>query len=518
MVKNQSPTQPPQKTGKPVILVVDDQPQNVELLEAYLIPNGYEIIKAANGEEALEKLSVNQIELILLDVMMPGIDGFEVTRRIRADEKIHLLPIILVTSLNKAEDRVKGIEAGCEDFISKPVDKMELLARVQSLLKIKAYNDLMSNYQKELEIAKQSESEAREYCESIINTVREPLIALDQDLRVVSTSRSFYEFFKVTPEETVGRLIYDLGNKQWNIPKLRELLETILLHKTTFDNYEVEHHFTTIGRRIMLLNARQIERGKGKGRIILLAFEDITDRRQAEDKLKKTAIELARSNEELEAFSYSISHDLRAPLRAMDGFSEEVLQNYGEKLDGQGRDYLNRIRIASQTMSQLIDDILKLSRITRADIHFDKVNISGLVNTIGSEIKIAHPERQVIFVIQPEIEAYGDSNLLNIALTNLIENSWKFTIKNSQARIEFGVTREDGKPVYFVKDNGVGFDMKYADKLFQPFRRLHTDREFPGTGIGLATVQRIIQRHGGRIWAESEPGKGTTLFFNLGGE
>jgi light-regulated signal transduction histidine kinase (bacteriophytochrome) len=202
----------------------------------------------------------------------------------------------------------------------------------------------------------------------------------------------------------------------------------------------------------------------------------------------------------------------------MNGFSEEVLLNYGEKLDEQGKDSLNRIRKASQTMSQLIDDILKLSRITRADIHFDKVNISGLVNTIGSEIKIAHPERQVIFVIQPEIEAYGDSNLLNIALTNLIENSWKFTIKNSQARIEFGVTREDGKPVYFVKDNGVGFDMKYADKLFQPFRRLHTDREFPGTGIGLATVQRIIQRHGGRIWAESEPGKGTTLFFNLGGE
>ena len=200
MVKNhQSTTEPQHKTGKPVILIVDDQPQNTELLEAYLVPKGYEIVKAANGEEALEKLSVNQIDLILLDVMMPGIDGFEVTRRVRADDKTHLLPIILITALKETEDRVKGIEAGCDDFISKPVDKMELLARVQSLLKIKGYNDLMSNYQKELEIAKQSADEASDFAESVINTVREPLISLDNDLRVVAVSRSFYEFFKVKP-------------------------------------------------------------------------------------------------------------------------------------------------------------------------------------------------------------------------------------------------------------------------------------------------------------------------------
>jgi PAS domain S-box-containing protein len=267
---------------KPVILIVDDQPQNIELLEAYLVPQGYEIVKAANGEEALGKLSDHQIDLILLDVIMPGMDGFEVTRRVRQDNTHRLLPIILVTVLWEREDRVKGIEAGCDDFISKPVDKMELLARVRSLLKVKAYNDLMSNYRKELEVTKISADEAREYAESIINTVREPLIALDQDLRVVTVSRSFYEVFKVKPEETMGQLIYDLGNKQWDIPKLRELLETILPQKTTFDNYEVEHDFTTIGRRIMLLNARQIKRVFGKERIILLAIEDITEHRRLE--------------------------------------------------------------------------------------------------------------------------------------------------------------------------------------------------------------------------------------------
>jgi diguanylate cyclase (GGDEF)-like protein/PAS domain S-box-containing protein len=274
---------------KPVILVVDDQPKNIELLEAYLVPQGYEIIKATNGEEALGKLSGNQIDLLLLDVMMPGIDGFEVIRRVRQDDTHRLLPIILVTALRETKDRVKGIEAGCDDFISKPIDKAELLARVRSLLKLKAYNDLMSNSRKELEVTKISADEAREYAESIINTVREPLIALDQDLRVVKVSRSFYDVFKVKPEETMGQLIYDLGNKQWDIPKLRELLETILPQKATFDNYEVEHDFAIIGRRIMLLNARQIQRASGKERIILLAIEDITERKQSEEKIQQMA-------------------------------------------------------------------------------------------------------------------------------------------------------------------------------------------------------------------------------------
>jgi len=275
--------------NKPVILIVDDQPQNIELFEAHLALQGYEIVTAESGEEALEQLSCNQIDLIMLDVMMPGMDGFEVTRRIRQDDTHRQLPIILVTALRETEDRVKGIKAGCDDFISKPVDKMELLARVRSLLRVKAYNDLLSDYRKELEATKLSADEASEFAESVINTVREPLIALDQNLRVVKVSRSFYEFFQVNPEETVGKLIYDLGNKQWDIPKLRELLETILPQKATFDNYEVEHDFATIGRRIMLLNARQILRGTGKERIILLAIEDITQRKQSEEKIQQMA-------------------------------------------------------------------------------------------------------------------------------------------------------------------------------------------------------------------------------------
>ena len=265
--------------SKQVILVVDDQPQNIDLLEAYLVPLGYEIIEAASGKEALTRLSGNQIDLVLLDVIMPGMDGFEVIRRIRQDEAIQSIPIILVTSLTETEDREKGIEAGCDDFISKPIDKMELLTRVRTLLKIKDYNDFMRNYRQELDTVKKSEADALEYAESIINTIREPLISLDQDLRVISASRSFYEVFKVNPKETVGQLIYDLGNKQWDIPQLRDLLETILPQKAAFDNYEVEHDFAGIGRRVMLLNARQIRRAPGLKRIILLAIEDITARK-----------------------------------------------------------------------------------------------------------------------------------------------------------------------------------------------------------------------------------------------
>ncbi|MFA5847677.1 MAG: diguanylate cyclase [Thermodesulfovibrionales bacterium] len=260
---------------KPVILVVDDQPKNIELLEAHLLPKGYEILKAEDGEEAMKMIGENSVDLVLLDIMMPKMDGFEVCRRIKGDERLRNIPVIMITALKEFEDWVKAIEAGCDEFISKPFDRHELTVRVKSLLRIKSLHDEVD--------------EAREYAESIINTVRESLIALDQDLRVVTVSRAFYEFFKVKPEETVGQLIYDLGNKQWDIPKLRELLETILPHKTSFDNYEVEHDFATIGRRIMLLNARQIQRGMGKERIILLAIEDITERKQSEEKIRQMA-------------------------------------------------------------------------------------------------------------------------------------------------------------------------------------------------------------------------------------
>lgn len=233
------------------------------------------------------------------------------------------------------------------------------------------------------------------------------------------------------------------------------------------------------------------------------------------EELQQRAIRLELANKELQAFSYSVSHDLRAPLRSIDGFSEALIDDYHDQLDGNGKDFLNRIRAASQRMGQLIDDLLNLSRVARSDIKADHVDLSGLAYEVATELQNAEPARQVEIVIEKGITVTGDQRLLRIALENLVGNAWKFTAKRPRAKIEFGVKANSGRRAYFVADNGAGFDMTYADKLFGAFQRLHTAKEFNGTGIGLATVQRIIHRHNGRVWAEAKVEQGATFYFTL---
>ena len=242
-------------------------------------------------------------------------------------------------------------------------------------------------------------------------------------------------------------------------------------------------------------------------------LEELVDERTKE--VQEANTELAAVNKELEAFSYSVSHDLRAPLRSIDGFSQVLIEDYPDRLDEQGKDYLNRVRSASQRMAQLIDDMLNLSRVTCSEMKPETVDLSALAQTVVAEFKERQPERQVEFIITEGLVANGDQRLLGAMLENLLENAWKFTSTHPSARIEFGVTQVEGKETFFVCDDGVGFDMTYADKLFGAFQRLHALSEFPGTGIGLATVQRIIHRHGGRVWAEGEVEKGATFYFTL---
>jgi len=226
--------------------------------------------------------------------------------------------------------------------------------------------------------------------------------------------------------------------------------------------------------------------------------------------------ELEAVNKELEAFSYSVSHDLRAPLRSIDGFSQILLEKYQDKpLDDKGKTYLDRVRRATQRMGRLIDDMLKLSRITRAEFKRRNVNISNMIRAIAEEHHKSNPERLVDIAVQEGIMVQGDPNLMQIAMENLMGNAWKFTGKEAHPKIEFGTTVRDGETACFIRDNGAGFDMAYAGKLFGAFQRLHTTDEFPGTGIGLATVQRIIHRHGGKVWAEGEKGKGAVFYFTL---
>ncbi len=356
------------------VLLVDDVEANLIAMEAQLASLDCDLVRASSGNEALRQLLKRDFAVMLLDVQMPQMDGYEVARHARNNPATREVPIIFVTALHDTEENLlRGYGSGAVDYLFKPVNPRILCSKVQVFLDL---------------------------C---------------------------------------------LGRQQ--------LAD------------EIEAHKKTMG--------------------------------------------------ELEAFNYSVSHDLRAPLRPLDGFSQALLDDYGDKLDDQAQGYLRRIREAAQRMGQLIDDLLGLSQVRRARIAREPVNLSELAEAIVGELRRNEPSREVRFVVAPDTEAQGDSRLLRIALENLLRNAWKFTHKKPGAVIELGKRSEPGGTVYLVADNGVGFDPAYAEKLFRPFQRLHGDAEFEGTGIGLAIVARIIERHGGTIWAESSPDQGATFFFTL---
>lgn len=251
--------------------------------------------------------------------------------------------------------------------------------------------------------------------------------------------------------------------------------------------------------------------------LVLAAVHDVTEKRRVEGALRKAMLEAEAANHELESFSYSVAHDLRSPLRSIDGFSLALVEDYGDKLDDEGRAMLARVRAAAGRMAQLIDDLLGLSRVTRAELRRERVDLSALAEEVVARLRASEPERRVEVKIEAGLDVSGDAALLRIALENLLANAWKFSAKRPVAHIAVEARAHGAERAYLVRDDGAGFDMAYANKLFGAFQRLHKQSEFDGTGIGLATVSRIVRRHGGRVWAEGQVDQGATFYFTLPG-
>ena len=367
-----------------------------------------------------------------------------------------------------------------------------------------------------------------EYSESIINTVREPLIVLDQNLRVVTVGRSFYDFFKVNPEETVGQLIYDLGNKQWDIPKLRELLEDILPKKVSFDNYEVEHNFSTIGRRIMLLNARQIQRALGKERIILLAIEDITERREIEnglekahEELKDLATELKRTALVKSEFLANMSHELRTPLNSINGFSEVLYDETFGPLNEKQKKYVNNVLTSGKHLLLLINQILDMAKVEagKMNLVLSSLPMKSLLNEISLLVADMVSKKKIEMLLEiaedlPNIEA--DELKVKEIMYNLISNAVKFTPESG--KIGMRAKKADSEIEIMVWDTGVGIAPENMKKIFEGFFRVDTpySRVTEGTGLGLPLSKKLVELHGGKLTVESEGlNKGTSIKFTL---
>jgi len=382
---------------------------------------------------------------------------------------------------------------------------------------------------KELAIIRKTAEEASEFAESIINTVREPLIALDQELRVVSVSRSFYEVFKVKPEETVSQLIYDLGNKQWDIPKLRELLETILPQKATFDNYEVEHEFTTIGKRIMLLNARQIQRVWGKERVILLAIEDITERRGIENGLEKAhqeliklASELKRTAQVKSEFLANMSHELRTPLNSINVFSEVLYDETFGPLNEKQKKYVNNVLTSGKHLLLLINQILDMAKVEsgKMSMALSNLPLKSLLNEISLLVAdiISKKKLQMLLEIAedlPNIEA--DELKVKEVIYNLLSNAVKFTPEGGKIGMR-AKKKTDSEIEVVVWDKGIGIASENMEKIFEGFFRVDTpySRVTEGTGLGLPLSKKLVELHGGTLSLESEGlNKGTSVRFTL---
>ena len=359
----------------------------------------------------------------------------------------------------------------------------------------------------------------------LIDTANNPIFGVDADGRINIWNDAMRKITGASGKEAIGRFAVDFMTA--DSKPIAEMHLRSLLSDSAAGGLQLKFLGPTDGPAELLVNCTVRRDAAGEMTGVLAVGLDITERLRAEQEIRDLneslearvatrTKELQEAAEEMESFSYSVSHDLRGPLRSINGFSLAVLEKYGAGMDDEGRSYLERVRNATNHMGKLMDDLLVLSRLGRAQLMPEPLDLGKMVEEQAAELRLADPDRQVEFVIADASTAFGDERLVRLLIDNLVRNAWKFSSKHATARIELGKEARDGETVFFVKDDGAGFDMEYANKLFLPFQRLHPTGEFDGTGIGLAIAKRVLQRHGGRIWAEGEVEKGATFYFTLG--
>lgn len=515
-------------TAPPItILIVDDESQNRRLLELLLRSEGYLTVSVASGTEALALIESSPPDLILLDVMMPDMDGYQVAKRLKSKPSTSNIPIIMVTAQIDRDARLMGLEAGAEEFLTKPVDRAELSLRVRNLLRLKALGDFYRKHTQRLEQQVEERTVDLMRFRSAMDATADAIVLVNRGtMRLIEVNATACDMFGYTREEMLQMDPARLGAA--TLEQLRDAYDALIAGGGA--NEVTETQVLRKDGSALEVEAHRHAHRSGAEWTIVSVLRDITERKQAqqeslrfnavlEERVRQRTAQLQMANQELEAFSYSVSHDLRAPLSAIDGFSAALAGDLDpQAMTERGRHYLERIRSGVVHMGDLIDALLSLAQVSRTDLSWDECDLSAMVQAVLDGYREGEPARATQFDIQPGLVAQGDSRLLRQMLDNLLGNAWKFS--GQQPVTCIAVRREagpGGEDVYAVQDNGVGFDMAYSDKLFGPFQRLHAMGEFPGTGIGLATVKRIVAHHGGRVWAESIPGQGSTFYFTLGG-
>lgn len=516
---------------RPSVLLIDDSVTFRNAIRASLEARGYFVLTAGSGEDGLRLAADNRPAAIVVDGVMTGIDGATVIRTIRLDAALRRTPCVLLTGSEDVDSELRALDAGADAFVRKEEDVDVFLARLTAVLRRAHFEPEESNSllgPKRVLLVDASAAYRTELADAL----------RDEGYDVVQAA-SGEDALEIMLAQKVDCVLMDPGGDGKEAARLVKdspaRRDTPLIVLTAVDDPRsviellgagADDYITkssdvgSIRARVRAqLRRRQLEDEHRRVREALLRRElEAASARAARRVAEARAVlveELARKNRELEAFSYSVSHDLRAPLRSIQGFAAALAAECPEQLTPLATDYLTRVRSAADRMSELIDDMLELSRVSRAELRRQPIDLAEIARVVAAELERKEPGRKAVFDIKEVPIVSGDGRLLRILLDNLLGNAWKFTSKASLSRIEFGARTEGGAPAYYVRDNGAGFDMKHAARLFSPFQRLHHERDFPGTGIGLATVQRIVDRHGGRVWAEGAVGEGATISFTI---